>query len=135
MKLKSTLKSRWQLRYDAVKQNTHLGIIKSNIEPWPWCNMKSRRTETAMARLRIGHARLKAHLFRFGLATNPDCTLCGTPEDTQHILEECPRSRAHRNVLHLKLRSMGIQVPSIKILLGGGDFDPPTQSLLMKAVK
>ena len=85
MNLKATLKSRCQLRYDLVKQNTHMGSIKSNIEPWSWTKMKSRRSETAMARLRIGHTRLKAHLFRFGLATNPDCSLCGTPEDTPQI--------------------------------------------------
>ena len=134
-KLKATLKRRCQLKYDLARQNTHIGDIKSKLEPWPWVNMKSRRSETAMARLRIGHSRLKAHLHKFGLAASPNCTVCATPEDTKHILEDCLSSRAHRNILHWKLRRMGIQVHNSKILLGGGDYEHPIQCKILEAVE
>ena len=133
-KIRSTLLSRCQLNYDLAKQTTHIGSIKSKFIPWPWASMKNRRAETALARLRIGHSRLKAHLHRFGLVPSPDCDTCGTPEDTKHILEACSRSRSQRNLLHNTLRRLGCQSFSSKILLGGGDLAPLVQSSVLKAV-
>ena len=134
-KLKAVCKERCQQRYDAAKQETHIGSIRDKFEPWPWTSSKSRRMETAMARLRIGHSRLKAHLFRFGLTTDPNCITCGVPENTKHILVECSRTRRERGALSLKLGRLGIQTPTTRVLLGGGDFDLSTQHEIRKALE
>ena len=134
-KLKTTCKERCQQRYDIAKQETHIGNIKDKWEPWPWTSSKSRRLETAMARLRIGHSRLKAHLFRFGLTADPNCTTCGVPENTKHILVECFRTRRERGAMFLKLVRLGIRTPTTKLLLGGGDFDLTTQNEIRKALE
>ena len=120
MKLKSTCKARCQQKYDVDKLDTFIGTIKDNLEVWPWTSSKSRRMETAMARLRIGHSRLKAHLFRFGLTTDPNCSTCGDPENTVHVLEECARTRRERGYMLHKLSRLGIQTPNTKILNGRG---------------
>ena len=134
-KLKNTSKERCQQRYDIAKQETHIGNIKDKWEPWPWTSSKSRRMETAMARLRIGHSRLKAHLFRFGLMADPNCTTCGVPENTKHVLVECSRTRRERGTMFLKLARLGIRTPTTKLLLGGGDFDLTTQHEIRKALE
>ena len=135
LKIKSTCRRRCQQRYDIDKLETHIGGIRSTLEHWPWSSFKSRRVETAMARLRIGHSRLKAHLFRFGLVNDPNCNTCAVPENTKHILEECYRSRQERRVLYQKMHALGIQRPSTKVLLGGGDYDIALQGEIMKAME
>ena len=88
-----------------------------------------------MARLRIGHSRLKAHLFKFGLANDPNCSTCDVPENTQHILEECARSRRERYDMQQKLHTLGVHLPSTKVLLGGGNYDSALQGEIMKVVE
>ena len=134
-RLKTTARSRWQLQYDLVKAATDLGKVKVKIELWPWAGFKSRKTETAMARLRIGHSRLKDHLFRFGLAETPNCSNCLVPENTVHILEECSRTRAERAIMYQTVRRLGIQTPNTKVLLGGGPSDPATQMSIKRALE
>ena len=134
-KTKATRKRRCQQLYDLVKQRRHIGGIKSCFEHWPWTSFKSRRTETAMARLRIGHSSLKAHLFKFGLANDPNCSTCDVPENTMHILEECTRSRRERHDMYQKLHTLGINQSSTKVLLGGGDYDLALQGEIMKVVE
>ena len=88
-----------------------------------------------MARLRIGHSRLKAHLFRFGLTADPNCNTCGVPENTKHVLVECLRTRRERGAMLLKLARLGIRTPTTKVLLGGGDFDLTIQHEIRKALE
>ena len=99
--LKTTRQRRCIQKYEAVKQQgLHLGDIKERIEPWPWANYKNRKVSTALTRLRIGHSKLKAHLFKFDLVTDANCSSCSIPEDTVHILGVCSKSRTHRVAQH-----------------------------------
>ena len=55
--------------------------IKSN----HWVNIKSRKLEISIARLRIGHVGLKSHLHRFEMSESPLCDNCTQLETIQHF--------------------------------------------------
>ena len=80
-----------------------------------------------MARLRIGHSRLKECLFRFDQADDPDCDTCGTPETPAHTLESCQKFTVERAVMHQSLQRVGVMSTSTRTLLGGAEYDRPTQ--------
>ena len=125
-----------QLQYEAAQQqNLHIGTIKRKLEHWPWASCKNRRIETAMARLRIGHSKLKESLFRFNQADDPNCDECGVPETPAHILEECQRFNSERRVMHQALLKIGIRTSNTKILLGGGPYDDDTQVKIRTAME
>ena len=48
-----------QIQYKAVCEELHIGGIKRSFEHWTWASSKRRKIETELARLRIGHSRLK----------------------------------------------------------------------------
>ena len=55
-----------------------------------------RHQQTTIFRLRTGHCRLRAHMYRMGLSDTPDCQ-CGTALQTpEHILQTCPTHQAAR---------------------------------------
>ena len=128
-----------QLQYEAARQRDgqilHIRTIKSKLEHWPWTSSKNRRTETAMARLRIGHSKLKECLFRFDQAPEEDCGTCRVPETPTHILETCQNFNAERAVMCQSLRKAGVLSGSTKTLLGGGKFDVKTQEAIRTAVE
>ena len=130
------IKAVCQIQYEAaVGQNLHIGTVKSKLEHWPWISSKNRRTETAMARLRIGHSRLKQSLHRFNLADDPNCEVCGVLETPAHILETCQKFNAERAIMHLELHKVGVLCTNIKTLLGGGKHDVKTQESIRTAVE
>ena len=51
-----------QKQWDEDKEQTFLGKFKSEWQWCPWSYNKHRKLEIAMARLRLGHKRLKSHL-------------------------------------------------------------------------
>ena len=52
-----------------------------------------RQQQTTIFRLRTGHCRLRAHLYRLGISHTPDC-LCETgPQTPEHILQSSPLYR------------------------------------------
>ena len=62
-------------------------MLKGNT--WPWAQNKSRLLERALARLMIGHVRLRGHNFRFILCDTEICE-CGEQAETfLHYLLEC----------------------------------------------
>ena len=133
---KDSLQRIWNLQYEAARQGgLHMGIIRYKLEHWPWVSSKNRRCETAMARLRIGHSKLRHNRWRFDLAPNPDCEVCGVHETPAHTLETCQNYNAERAVLHLALRKLGVFSTTIKTLLGGGDYDAKTQEEIRSAVE
>ena len=125
-----------QLQFEAaVQQNLHIGTIKSKLQYWPWTSSTNRRTETAMARLRIGHSKLRESLFRFHLADDPNCEICRVPETPVHILETCQSFDRERTAMHLALRKVGVLLTNTKTLLGGGDYEAKIQEEIRKAVE
>ena len=55
-----------------------------------------RQQQTTIFRLRTGHCRLRAHMYRMGLSDTPDCQ-CGTAQQTpEHILQTCPNHQEAR---------------------------------------
>jgi len=71
-------------------------------------------------------------MFRFGLVANPLCE-CGIYETPQHLLIDCIRYSAIRNVLKRKLEQNNIQF-NFKNLLGGGEFEPQKQIFIRQYV-
>ena len=123
-----------QLQYETVREDLHIGRIKRSFEHWPWAAAKNRKLETALARLRIGHTRLKQNLFRFNMEEDPNCSTCGVEETPQHILEACRRYERERLILHQSLYRLKVRTKTMKTLLGGGDHDATTQEKIKEAV-
>ena len=135
MMIDSKLQRICQIQYEAVRDDLHIGGIKRTLEHWPWASSKSRRIETALARLRIGHTRLKKNLHRFNLAEDPNCSTCRTEETPQHILEACRKFEVERLILHQSLYRLRVRTPNYKTLLGGGKYDKTTQEKIKEALE
>jgi len=109
----------WEFEVNVKKKGTALYEVKTKIEKWPWASCRARALETGLARLRVGHAGLAAHLFRFNMADVPLCE-CGELETVQHFLLQCPSYNEARRSLQEGLTLNGIHKPMTnKLLLGG----------------
>ena len=125
----------WQRQYDAVKEETHIGSVKPTIGHWPWATFKNRPTETAVARLRIGHTILNESMHRFNQADSPLCNRCSTPESIEHYLMTCRRFEQERRKLFLSIRNAGIQNISVKTVLGGDSLSQQEQNHIAAALE
>ena len=79
--------------------------VRDKVGTWPWSSNKVRVIETAMARLRLGHAGVNAHLHRFGMKNTESCE-CGDPETIEHFLLNCTEHLQHRDVLQNMLTNI-----------------------------
>ena len=87
-----------------------------------------------MARLRLSHTKLKAHLFRFGLINNHNCILCKIPEDIDHYLLNCHSFHSHRCELRQELINMNKDIKYRNITRwGGGNTDKLVKEMIAKA--
>ncbi len=109
-----------------------LTTIKHEVSYWPWAHNNKRSIETALARLRTGHAGVRAHLARFKMCDSPLCT-CGSPETIEHLLLHCPQHAPVRANLANTLARLNIPV-TLQNLLGGGTYPSPIQYLIADAV-
>ena len=73
-----------------------------------------------MARHRVGHAGVNAHLHKFGMKDTHLCR-CGESETIEHFFMHCVTPTVHRNTLNRKLLSIGVNF-NFKNILGGGNF-------------
>ena len=133
--IKKAATQSWQMMYDTLKGETHIGEIKPTLGFWPWAHYKCRAIETAVTRLRIGHIELNAHLHRIGQTESPLCPQCRTPETISHYLLYCRRFAHCRNKLFSTIISLGILTINKKILLGGGNFPESQQIKIAKALE
>lgn len=125
----------WQYRWKQEILNSGKGKfiekIKNKLEFWPWSCHRNRRIEVALCRLRIGHAGLRQHLFRFKLSETNLCE-CGEPETIEHFFLNCILHQHQRELLKDELDQ--IKVPfNLKNLLGGGNYKENIQQLIINA--
>ncbi|KAK3883722.1 hypothetical protein Pcinc_011979 [Petrolisthes cinctipes] len=83
----ATVRSCWQDRWDAIGANK-LRDIRQRLGLWSYSGL-SRRWETALVRLRIGHT-LLTHGFLMERAHPPYCDDCLVPLTVRHLIVECP---------------------------------------------
>ena len=74
--------------------------IKETVQPWTSSYQKIRKDEVLLTRLRIGHTRLThGHLMCSPHGPVPVCEECNIQLSVKHVLSECPKYAAQRNVL------------------------------------
>lgn len=133
-KIRKTTEKAWHQLYEAKRNTLHLGSIKKSISHWPWAVIKrSRKLETTLARLRMGHVGLNDYLARFKMKDDPNCTTCQVPEDAQHYLLECRQYNAQRNTLRRDLAVLNVNNMNLCNILGGGSFPEATQNSILSA--
>ena len=64
-------------------------VTRTVSHPWDYINIRERRLQTALARLRIGHTRL-THSFLMSGEYQPYCDDCLLPLTVRDLLVECP---------------------------------------------
>jgi ribonuclease HI len=122
----------WHNKMRRSGRGLFLARIKDSLGSWPWASHPSRVIETAVARLRTGHAGVRSHLARFGLAPDPLCS-CGMIETIDHLLLECANHAVARANLFDVLTQLKV-TPNLKNLLGGGTFPLPVQLRIVEAL-
>ena len=90
--IKQVISENWQNLWNQQKNKNHLHQIKKSILPWPnYQILRSRREESIITRLRLGHSGL-THSFIFLKLFPPTCQLCSSDAilTVHHLLSECP---------------------------------------------
>ena len=132
--IKRAMEREWHRVWNQRGEGRHLVLVKDKIEHWPIASIPDdRRSETVMARMRIGHAGLRAYLFRFGLHTSPYCE-CGEAENVQHVLIDCPVwSSQRREIFATEIRNGQLNMRTL--LGGGGRGDSDKRTTLRKVTQ
>ena len=63
----------WTNEVNVSLKSKHLMLVRDKIGTCPWSANKARVIETAMVRLRLGHAGVNTHLHRFGMKNTQSC--------------------------------------------------------------
>ncbi|XP_025416330.1 uncharacterized protein LOC112687685 [Sipha flava] len=79
--------------------NTKLNQIKNNTNLWTNSGL-SRKDETTINRLRIGHTHL-THSYLMSNDEPPSCDTCRVPLTVKHIITECHKYNQYRDQFHI----------------------------------
>ncbi|GBM18043.1 hypothetical protein AVEN_75483-1 [Araneus ventricosus] len=90
--IKSILHSKWQAQWDR-KDTIKLNSVKRLIDCWP--SLPTRKFDTILIRLRIGHTRFMHRHLLLGEPA-PLCTACQFQMTVLHILIECQQFNHQR---------------------------------------
>jgi len=132
-KLNKFWKEYWHEKVAEQGSGRHLRTIRETVGYLSWSEIPSnRKMETALARMRIGHTGLNAHLFRMGLSPSPLCP-CGRLETVNHYLTECDTYSNQRQNLERVINAMEVTF-NMRNLLGGSNLDKEKQKIICEAV-
>ena len=80
----------WQERWTTSCATSKMGeVTRSVSHHWSYTHIQDRRSQTCLARLRIGHSRL-THSYLMSRDYQPYCDDCLVPLTIRHLLVECP---------------------------------------------
>ena len=86
----------WKQMWEVTPQ--YLSYINPQLTRKTYDPSLSRREERALCRLRIGHTRL-THSFRMEGKDRPNCDECSVPLTIRHIMSDCVKYQAQREIL------------------------------------
>lgn len=123
----------WRREVDSTGKGKFLADMQTHIQNNSFLSVTSRKIETSIARLRIGHAGTNAHLFRFNMTDSPICDMCPNRETIQHFLLECPAYNNERDLLRKVYNDLGVEL-SVRNVLCLGDHQVPELKTQLKAL-
>ena len=89
--LKSNTKIEWLNSWAKSEKGRSMFKYISKPNPKDQTNLLKRKDQVIIFRLRSKHVQLNSHLSRITKDHQPNCTLCGHPDETvQHFLFDCP---------------------------------------------
>ena len=132
-KLSSHRQTEWENAVLCTNKGFFLKRIKPVLSHWPWASSSSRKVESVMAKLRVGHANVAQRMYRIQKKDTPQCWFCVSVETIDHFLLSCPHYVSERLILQSTLHSLNVPFTLIN-LLGGGPYDSSIQSLIVSAV-
>lgn len=91
-RIRAGVQNKWQSQWDQETLNK-LRVIRPNVGKWESSYHKSRRYETILCRLRIGHCNF-SHVHLMKKEPQPRC--CGVPLTVKHLLVSCGLYRTER---------------------------------------
>ena len=97
----------WNTEYQATEKGSNYKRFYPSIFIKP-PDAASRKYETILFRLRSGHCRLRANLFKIGCSDTQLCQFCNIPETVDHFLLECPEFEHHRTTLKSATRDLNL---------------------------
>ena len=111
----------WKTNVILTNKGKILSGLQNEIKNNSWFSLNSRKVESAITRLRIGHAGVGAHLHRFEMQDDPLCDRCLTAETIDHILLRCPKHGLQREKLWRALNALDSEF-TLRNILCFGDF-------------
>ena len=116
---------------------TNTGKFYSDLVDKPslckWKSYLSRRVETAMNRLRMGHVGVGQHMNRFNMRESDQCNECEVEDSVVHFLLHCRKYELLRNEVRRCLQIHQVTF-NVKNLLGCGDFSCKMQRRIQKVL-
>lgn len=111
----------WKTSARQTGKGLFLTNVRENIYQNVPYNIVNRRLETAIYRLRIGHAGLNEYLHRIKIVESDECDECQVPETVEHFLFHCNKYLRQRFLMTARLRYVDENIiePSLKLILGG----------------
>ena len=129
-KVLETWNEEWKFNTDYTGKGLFLRSIREDIEiSNPIVQLHNRRHEVAIYRLRIGHAGLNDHCYRFNMCISRNCAFCHTPETIDHYFFDCVLYTMQREHLLRMLSQIGVVDPSLGTILGGEHRGKERQSI------
>ena len=88
--LREAITNGWHQEWNSLaREGRKLREIKKDVKDWTSSHNKSRRMETVLARLRLGHINI-AHVYLMQGQTEPsECNRCRVTITVKHLLLEC----------------------------------------------
>ena len=88
-KIDTLIDSEWQLLYNKSTTGQEYKKLEPTVSRTIKINLKNRRKEILITRLRLGKCRLNAYLYKLKKHPTGNCDICNQPETVEHFLLHC----------------------------------------------
>ena len=96
--LREAITNGWHREWNSLaREGRKLREIKKDVKDWTSSHNKSRRIETVLARLRLGHTNITHVYLMQGQTEPPECDRCRVTTTVKHLLPECRKYVTIRN--------------------------------------
>ena len=108
-----TIMEMWQQAWVSSQRGRFLFHLQPTIRPTFKSNLRCRRDENILHRLRVGSCLLNETLFKLKKHVNGKCSHCDAPETVQHFLLHCRSHNEYRSELQKNLRVDRLSIKNI----------------------